>query len=495
LGTNLAGADDQAYPPLRLGDEILLFCQEKRGYAFSDVSSKIVHSVAACPVIHPFSKEDPNLPDTLGGCFKVLAANKYRAQEKLASLREELKDKKRLGQNERELLRIAERNAQSELEENNVEQERLKGSPVAYGISVQLQHVYTGKYVSVNPTSTSSLESTNLRMELRAENSQNCILRILPRYKVRSVGDEVLINDQVIFESLETKGQYLHCSRRTLGTTGSHLHSKYNELNLSGTESSFTVVSHRHVQDAPQNPDTLWAGGVFRLFHREIECYLVAEGSFVELDEDSDRVTKDVHLRKRPSERGQLKAPSSSAITYWRIEKQRNPISGEAMQWGELCRIRHLVTRQYLAIENTKEGIKVCLKDYQKGSDTEPAVTFRLRPVIQGEESITYGSFARFYHPKTETWLHAMKEVKRDGGDLFKISAESDMSYVDAFSLMKVSDDLVRQFNAVAGMMPIFEAYLNERQVGERKLTKVKASVMEQVRIEFTIVIRWTVQG
>ena len=82
---------------------------------------------------------------------------------------------------------------------------------------------------------------------------------------------------------------------------------------------------------------------------------------------------------------------------------------GEAMQWGELCRIRHLVTRQYLAIENTKEGIKVCLKDYQKGSDTEPAVTFRLRPVIQGEESITYGSFARFYHPKTETWLHAMK--------------------------------------------------------------------------------------
>ena len=32
----------------------------------------------------------------------------------------------------------SQRNAQSELEENNVEQERLKGSPVAYGISVQV---------------------------------------------------------------------------------------------------------------------------------------------------------------------------------------------------------------------------------------------------------------------------------------------------------------------------------------------------------------------
>ena len=92
------------------------------------------------------------------------------------------------------------------------------------------------------------------------------------------------------------------------------------ELNLSGTESSFTVLPHRHVQDVPQKSDTLWvsesciyklvmaykvsntclnsvlsalpqAGGVFRLFHREIECYLVADGSFA--DVDADGITED----------------------------------------------------------------------------------------------------------------------------------------------------------------------------------------------------------
>lgn len=51
-------------------------------------------------------------------------------------------------------------------------------------------------------------------MELTAKNSESCIFKILPRYKVRSVGDEVRFSDQVKFESLKTTGQFLHCSSR-----------------------------------------------------------------------------------------------------------------------------------------------------------------------------------------------------------------------------------------------------------------------------------------
>lgn len=35
-----------------------------------------------------------------------------------------------------------------------------------------------------------------------------------------------------------------------------------------------------------------------------------------------------VHLRKRKSEHGKLKSPSTSAITYWQIEKDKEPLSG-----------------------------------------------------------------------------------------------------------------------------------------------------------------------
>ena len=79
------------------------------------------------------------------------------------------------------------------------------------------------------------------------------------------------------------------------------------------------------------------------------------------------------------------------------------------MHWGESCRIRHLLTRQYLTIVKSREGVTVSLKKCTKGSEFDSAATFRLRPVIQGEDSIMYGSFARIYHPTTDTWLHAMK--------------------------------------------------------------------------------------
>ena len=35
-----------------------------------------------------------------------------------------------------------------------------------------------------------------------------------------------------------------------------------------------------------------------------------------------------VHLRKRKSDHGKLKAPSTSSITYWQIEKDEEPLSG-----------------------------------------------------------------------------------------------------------------------------------------------------------------------
>lgn len=72
----------------------------------------------------------------------------------------------------------------------------------------------------------------------------------------------------------------------------------------------------------------------------------MAEGSFANKDDKvvveegihnhcTVTVTQDyffmfaVHLRKRKFEHGQLKAPSTSAITYWQIEKDKEPLSGK----------------------------------------------------------------------------------------------------------------------------------------------------------------------
>lgn len=165
-------------------------------------------------------------------------------------------------------------------------------------------------------------------MELTSSNSESCIFKILPRYKVRSVGDDVRFNDQVKFESVKTEGQFLHCSAQpyrgafpvlaqwsVTSFTGAVHHNfvlvmylySY-ELNLSASESALTVVSHYRPMPTP-DPKALrvhfvkmdvhrncinfvvisfahntssQGGEVVRLFHREKECYVSAEGSFAD---------------------------------------------------------------------------------------------------------------------------------------------------------------------------------------------------------------------
>lgn len=56
---------------------------------------------------------------------------------------------------------------------------------------MQLLHTLTKRYLSVNTMLTSRTENTSLRVELSSENTSGCVFKVLPRYKVRSVGDVV----------------------------------------------------------------------------------------------------------------------------------------------------------------------------------------------------------------------------------------------------------------------------------------------------------------
>ena len=53
-----------------------------------------------------------------------------------------------------------------------------------------------------------------MQVYLEENDGIGCIFRILPRYKVQSVGEEVHYNDQVKLESIATEGQFLHCSEK-----------------------------------------------------------------------------------------------------------------------------------------------------------------------------------------------------------------------------------------------------------------------------------------
>lgn len=86
-------------------------------------------------------------------------------------------------------------------------------------------------------------------------------------------------------------------------------------------------------------------------------------------------------------------------------------ILGEALHWKEPCRIQYLPTRQYLAVMKDHDSYKVVLKARSSETESETDTIFSLVPVIEGDDNVTFGSYARIYHNSTDSWLHAEKGV------------------------------------------------------------------------------------
>ena len=139
----------------------------------------------------------------------------------------------------------------------------------------------------------------------------------------------------------------------------------------------------------------------------------MAEGSFAE--ESDSAVVENVHLRRRKTIQRKLKEPSTSAITYWMIEKRsgtrsgEDSRSGEPFDWGARVRFKHLLTQQYLSVEKQLGQAVLTLIEKRATPDFDRDTTFKLLPVITGEDEINYETYARIYHPITKTWLHADK--------------------------------------------------------------------------------------
>ncbi|XP_019851941.1 PREDICTED: inositol 1,4,5-trisphosphate receptor type 3-like [Amphimedon queenslandica] len=446
-----------ATPPsgsLRIGDTVLF--RINNGFVYSELSSSPYNFMMV-------SGDTEELPNVNFAVFKVLAPNKYKARHHLAELEQRKSE-------EYEILN-AKRALEVENTENEIEQARRYGSRVLYGDSVQLQHVSSKKFVSVH-SEASKTESNNLLISLSSVNAEGCVFKVLPRYKVRSEGDEVRFRDQLKIESMKTQGQFLHSSNRTLGASNASFNVLKDcfELNLSATESALTLISHFSPSSNKIDDKALRAGSCVRLFHKEDECYIVAEGSFAELD---NPIIEDVHCRMRRVDNRKHGEPSTSSNTYWQIEKQENPIDGNVISWGDRCRLKHLPTRSYLAVQ--KEGEqdwKVTLTE-EKGLDT----IFSFSPLIQEGDEVLLESYALIKHRVSGRWLHLDKQSKYervgfdskakglaglqwDSAELYKLTTSADRGDYDSFTLQEVKEDLVDRFNFVAGIVPVLTAFI-----------------------------------
>ncbi|KNC79861.1 hypothetical protein SARC_07768, partial [Sphaeroforma arctica JP610] len=139
-----------------------------------------------------------HLPNKFRDClFKVCPANRYSAQQKFAKASNEaqsapLHDKIANAV----LLTKLQHAAELEKRQNQVENEKAWGAKVFYGQPIQLLHINSNKYIQINNKMPALLQKNNIRVELGRDGHEGGWFVIMPVYKHRAVGQEVVTGDK-----------------------------------------------------------------------------------------------------------------------------------------------------------------------------------------------------------------------------------------------------------------------------------------------------------
>ncbi|KAI6652753.1 hypothetical protein LOD99_4139 [Oopsacas minuta] len=494
---------------LRYGDSIYLVVTGTEPNSIKLVTSYIsspIHLIVTLDE-HSYGEDSDPIPDLHMAAFRVLAPNKSQAQDGLTKFMDKLGGRKKLTPEEDNHNFLLKKEVESESKENRSEQKRLIGKEIVYGSYVQLQHHYSGDYLGVSDSQTSVVDRASLKVTLFETNGDHVQFKITPKYKVSNIGDKIRIEDQIVLENVKAQ-QYLHISNSEIRNSFYGINPNSHEVNASAIDSAFSIYSHIRLEHeiTSSQIQNIRGGSVLRLYHLQVQCYVVAAGS-CGFDDDqitTEVITNDVHLRTRQIKFGDLKPPSTSAITYWEIELARSPLSGDELKYDEPCRLKHLLTQRYLSIVTAKDQLEmklVKLSEDASGIDT----CFVFKPFInEGKELIEFESYARIYHPNTNSWVKAsdkpyesdhvatgplaMSGFRWDNATCYQVLVEPSKGYHDAFTLEQVDDELLGHFHYVLGYLTVIRNYLLSYNIEIKTSTAMERSLQNLADWMFDVV-------